>query len=71
MNYQPTDAERYVTTQLFAVCPIPVEKVAEDAPMRIKILSQMGETNWINITPEVFRKIEIALLQDATQGDTQ
>ena len=61
-SYIPNDREKYITAQLMAVCPVPAEQVPS---LCIKIHSEHGETNWLNINPDTLRKIEVALLEAA------
>jgi len=38
--------------------------------IKIKIHSDRGETNWLNITPKIMRKIEFYLLEDEIDRET-
>ena len=51
---------RYIEQQLYRVAPLPLNDV--NGQLRLKLHSERGETNWLNITPEQFKAIELALL---------
>lgn len=61
-------AQRYIESQLEAIAPFPVGS-PQNGVMAIKIHSSRGETNWLAITPETFKKLEIILLAQAAQED--
>lgn len=48
----------YIEDQLMTVAPLPPEKCGQ---FKIKIVSEAGKTNWLNITPEQFREIDYIL----------
>ena len=52
---------RYIEQQLYRVAPMPLNSDG-NGQLRLKLHSERGETNWINITPEQFKAIELALL---------
>lgn len=51
----------YVNAQILRACPLPLH-TGDNGQIKIKIHSERGETNWLNITPEQLKKIELALL---------
>ena len=50
----------YIYGQLIAVAPLPLN-IGMNGQFKIKITSDRGETNWLNITDDQFRKIELVL----------
>ena len=56
---------RYIEQQLYRVAPLPLNGDG-NGQLRLKLHSERGETNWINITPAQFKAIELALLADPT-----
>ena len=59
---------RYIEQQLYRVAPLPLNGDG-NGQLRLKLHSEHGETYWLNITPEQFKAIELALLGDP--ADTQ
>ena len=58
-----TDLEqKYMEAQLIKALPLPPENCGQ---VKIKLYSELGQSNWLNITPSQLRKIELALLEDA------
>ena len=58
-----TDLEqKYIEAQLIKALPLPPENCGQ---VKIKLHSELGQSNWMNITPDQLRKIELALLEDA------
>ena len=58
-----TDIEqKYIEAQLIKALPLPPENCGQ---VKIKLYSELGQSNWLNITPYQLRKIELALLEDA------
>ena len=58
-----TDLEqKYIEAQLIKALPLPPENCGQ---VKIKLYSELGQSNWLNITPYQLRKIELALLEDA------
>jgi hypothetical protein len=57
----------YTEAQIFRAAPYPLtqENTAEhmNGQIKIKIHSPRGETNWLNITPDQLKKIELLLLE--------
>ncbi len=51
----------YIEGQMIKVCPLPVLE-GGNGQLRLKLHSERGETNWLNITPEQFKQIEQILL---------
>ncbi len=51
----------YVNAQILRACPLPLAG-GENGQIKLKIHSERGETNWLNITPEQLKKIELVLL---------
>ncbi len=50
----------YIDQQLLKVCPIPAEQVS----VKLKLHSEQGETNWLNISAETFHQIELLIEKD-------
>lgn len=59
---------RHIEQQLYRVAPLPLNGDG-NGQLRLKLHSERGETNWLNITPEQFKAIELALLDNP--ADTQ
>ena len=58
-----TDVEyKYMNAQLIKALPLPPQDCGQ---IKIKLHSELGQSNWLNITPYQLRKIELALLEDA------
>ena len=58
-----TDVEyKYVNAQLIKALPLPPQMCGQ---IKIQLYSEQGQSNWLNITPDQLRKIELALLEDA------
>ena len=58
-----TNTERhYIEAQLLKTCPMPVQPTNDNGQLRLKLHSERGESNWLNITPEQFKAIELVLL---------
>lgn len=58
-----TDVEqKYIEAQLIKALPLPPENCGQ---VKIKLYSELGQSNWLNITSYQLRKIELALLEDA------
>ena len=53
---------KYIEAQLIKAVPLPPQDCGQ---IKIKIYSELGQSNWLNIKPETLRKIELALLEDA------
>ncbi len=55
--------ETYISNQFWKVLPtdVVVESLRDDFQIRMKIQSQLGQTNFINLTIEQFREIECLL----------
>ena len=53
---------KYMEAQLIKALPLPPENCGQ---VKIKLHSELGQSNWLNITPFQLRKIELALLEDA------
>lgn len=55
----------YTEAQIFRAAPYPLtqENTAEhmNGQIKIKIHSARGETNWLNITPDQLRNLELIL----------
>jgi hypothetical protein len=57
-----TDVEyRYVNAQLIKALPLPPQMCGQ---IKIKLYSEQGQSNWMNITPDQLKKIELTLLGD-------
>lgn len=54
--------QKYIEAQLIKALPLPPENCGQ---VKIKLHSELGQSNWLNITPYQLRKIELALLGDA------
>jgi hypothetical protein len=52
---------KYIADQFYKVCPLSLFPENKNGIIRLKIQSEHGATNWINITPEQFKQIEIIL----------
>jgi len=66
--------ESYLEAQLMKVSPYPYGVGAKfpRGQVSIRITSVYGATNWLDITPDQLRVIEIALLtNDNTTGDSK
>ena len=50
--------ETYICSQFARVLPTTVE---HEYQVRMQMQSELGKTNWINLTPEQFREIECIL----------
>ena len=58
-----TDVEyKYVNAQLIKAISLPPQDCGQ---IKVKLYSELGQSNWLNITPFQLRKIELALLEDA------
>jgi hypothetical protein len=58
-----TDLEqKYIEAQLIKAIPLPPQKCGQ---IKIKLYSELGQSNWLNISPSTLKKIELALLEDA------
>ena len=58
-----TDVEqKYIEAQLIKALPLPPEKCGQ---VKIKLYSELGQSNWLNSSTYQLRKIELALLEDA------
>ena len=55
--------ETSISNQFWKVLPtdVVVESLRNDFQIRMKIQSPLGQTNYINLTPEQFREIECIL----------
>lgn len=60
----------YTEAQIFRAAPYPLtqENTAEhmNGQLKLKIHSARGETNWLNITPDQLKKLEL-ILSEADQ----
>jgi len=57
-----TDVEqKYIEAQLIKALPLPPENCGQ---VKIKLYSELGQSNWLNITPTQLKKIELTLLGD-------
>jgi len=58
-----TDLEqKYIEAQLIKAIPLPPQDCGQ---IKIKLYSELGQSNWLNISPSTLKKIELALLEDA------
>ena len=57
----------YVGNQMIKVCPFPVFG-GENGQIKLKLHSECGDSNWLNITPEQFKLIERVLLEEIGPG---
>lgn len=46
---------KYMEQQMLYACPLPVEKCGQ---IKLKIVSEVEHSNWLNITPSQFRAIK-------------
>lgn len=53
---------KYIESQLIKAVPLPPQDCGQ---IKIKLYSELGQSNWLNIKPETLKKIELALLEDA------
>jgi hypothetical protein len=53
---------KYIEAQMYRPAPMPLTEESYPFGFDIKISSSKGETNWLRITPEQFKKIEHVLL---------
>jgi len=53
---------KYMEAQLIKALPLPPEMCGQ---VKIKLYSEFGQSNWLNISPSQLKKIELALLEDA------
>ena len=53
---------KYMEAQLIKAIPLPPQMCGQ---IKIKLYSEKGQTNWLNISPSTLKKIELALLEDA------
>jgi hypothetical protein len=60
MNMTQSDIN-YINGQILKACPFPLHS-GDNGQIKIKIHSERGETNWLNLTPEQLKKIELVLL---------
>jgi hypothetical protein len=51
----------YIDTQLFKVAPYPLYDGSKNGQLSLKITSERGATNWLDITPAQMRAIEAVL----------
>jgi len=59
----------YIANQILKALPLPLDG-DQNGEIKIKIHSDRGETNWLNITPKIMRKIEFYLLEDELDRET-
>ena len=58
-----TDVEyKYMEAQLIKAIPLPPQDCGQ---IKVKLYSELGQSNWLNISPATLKKIELALLEDA------
>lgn len=50
----------YLTNQLLALCPVSTDKAGQ---IKLKLHSELGETNWINISKDQLNRIEATLCE--------
>lgn len=63
---RPRHTVNYIERQLTGFAPLPLPRCGQ---IRIKLNSERGSTNWLNITPETAARIEEALHDDAVEKD--
>ena len=54
--------KEYVKDQMLTVCPVLVENCGQ---IQLKIVSDRGQTKWLNITAEQFRSLANSLTRAA------
>jgi len=54
--------QKYMEAQLIKAIPLPPQDCGQ---IKIKLYSELGQSNWLNISPSTLKKIELALLEDA------
>jgi hypothetical protein len=52
---------KYMEAQLLKALPLPPQDCGQ---IKIKLYSELGQSNWLNIKPETLKKIELALMED-------
>lgn len=62
-------AKSYIANQILKALPLPLDG-DHNGEIKIKIHSDRGETNWLNITPAIMQKIEFYLPEDEIKGET-
>lgn len=50
----------YITAQLLKLCPVSTDKAGQ---VKLKLHSELGETNWINISKDQLHQIETILCE--------
>jgi hypothetical protein len=53
--------QKYIEAQLIKAIPLPPQDCGQ---IKIKLYSELGQSNWLNISPSTLKKIELALLED-------
>ena len=56
----------YITTQLLKLCPVTTDKAGQ---IKLKLHSERGETNWLDITPKQLYDIEGILCEGAENAN--
>lgn len=56
----------YITNQLLKLCPVTTDKAGQ---IKLKLHSELGETNWLNITPQQLHDIEGILCEGAENAN--
>lgn len=51
----------YIESQFEKACPLPLYPENQNGIIRLKIRSERGESNWLNITPQQMVDIETIL----------
>lgn len=54
--------QKYIEAQLIKAVPLPPQDCGQ---IKIKLYSELGQSNWLNISPKTLKLIELALLEDA------
>ena len=56
----------YITAQLLKLCPVTTDKAGQ---VKLKLHSELGETNWLNISKEQLHNIEGILCEGAENAN--
>ena len=59
---------RYRETETLAACPFPADRCGT---INMQIRTERGQTKWLAITPDEFRRIEMVLFGAQVEGETK
>ena len=57
---------RYRSAETMAACPVPADKCGN---INLQIRTERGQTKWLAITPDEFRRIEMVLFGAEVEGE--